>query len=258
MEILEALTNPSLEEAHELVERAIREKRVALLVGQCIVNYVGRAGSVLPQGERIVIMKPDGTLLVHRKDKREPVNWNPPKCKATAMLTKEGLQIFSHRPKPKETLLVLFKELKLATSFDLIDEEELYLVGSEKDLIEMVFNNPGLIEDGLRPIEREKMTRYGAIDLYCIDRDGNGVVVEFKRGRAELAGVSQLKRYVDEIREKHGKKVRGILVAPNIASSALKLLKEYGLEYVKISKPPTHTFEKIVTRDRSQKALKEF
>jgi hypothetical protein len=94
--------------------------------------------------------------------------------------------------------------------------------------------------------------------MYCIDRDGNGVVVEFKRGRAELAGVSQLKRYVDEIKEKHEKKVRGILVAPNIASSALKLLKEYGLEYVKISKPPTHTFEKIVTRDRSQKALKEF
>jgi RecB family endonuclease NucS len=70
--------------------------------------------------------------------------------------------------------------------------------------------------------------------------------------------VSQLKRYVDEIKEKHEKKVRGILVAPNITSSALKLLKEYGLEYVKISKPPTHTFEKIVTRDRRQKALKEF
>lgn len=249
---------PSLEEAHELIEQAIREKLVVCLVGQCIVNYVGRAGSVLPQGERIVIMKPDGTLLVHKKDKREPVNWNPPGCRATAKLTKEGLQIFSHRQKPKETLLVLFKELKLLATFDLVDEEELYLVGSEKDLIDMVFNNPGLIEDGLRPIEREKMTRYGAIDLYGIDRDGNGVVVEFKRGRAELAGVSQLKRYVDEIKEKHEKNVRGILVAPNITSSALKLLKEYGLEYVKISKPPTHTFERIITRDRSQKALREF
>lgn len=254
---MDTLTKPNLENAQELVERATREKHVVLLVGQCIVNYAGRAGSVLPQGERIVIMKPDGTLLVHRKDKREPVNWNPPGCKATAKLTKEGLQIFSHRQKPKETLLVLFKELKLAASFDLIDEEELYLVGSEKDLIEMVFNNPSMIEDGLRPIEREKMTRYGAIDLYGIDRDGNGVVVEFKRGRAELAGVSQLKRYVDEIKEKH-EIVRGVLVAPNITSSAMKLLKEYGLEYVKISKPPTHTFEKVVARDKSQKALKEF
>jgi RecB family endonuclease NucS len=47
---LEALTKPSLEEARELVERATREKLVVMLVGQCIVNYVGRAGSVLPQG----------------------------------------------------------------------------------------------------------------------------------------------------------------------------------------------------------------
>jgi hypothetical protein len=90
MKILEALTKPSLEEAYKLVEQATREKLVVLLVGQCIVNYVWRAGSVLPQGERIVIMKPDGTLLVHRKDKREPVNWNPPGCRATARLTKEG------------------------------------------------------------------------------------------------------------------------------------------------------------------------
>jgi RecB family endonuclease NucS len=255
---LKAFTKPSLEEAHELIQQAIREKIVALLVGQCIVNYFGRAGSVLPQGERIVIMKPDGTLLVHKKDKREPVNWNPPGCIATTKLTKEGLQIFSYRQKPKETLLVLFKELKLLATFDLVDEEDLYLVGSEKDLIDMVFNNPSLIEDGLKPIEREKMTRYGAIDLYCIDRDGNGVVMEFKRGRAELAGVSQLKRYVDEIKERYEKSVRGILVAPNITSSAMKLLKEYGLEYVRISKPPTHTFERVVTRDRGQKALREF
>jgi len=253
----EVLTSPSFELAEKLLGKAIRSGRTALLVGSCVVNYVGRAGSVLPEGERIVIIKPDGTLLVHRKEKREPVNWNPPGCEANVRLGKEGLQIISKRRRPKEVLLVLFSDIKLAASFELVDREELYLVGSERDLIDMIFENPGLIEDGFRPLEREKPTRYGTIDLYGVDRDGNGVVVEFKRGRAELAGVSQLERYVEELGGK-GKKVRGILVAPNITSSALKLLKDLGLEYVRIRKPPTHTFDKALTREGGQKELKEF
>ncbi|KUO40139.1 MAG: hypothetical protein AVW06_02825 [Hadesarchaea archaeon DG-33-1] len=253
----EALTSPSLELAERLLDKAIRDKRVALLVGSCIVNYVGRAGSVLPEGERIVILKPDGSLLVHRKKKREPVNWNPPGCTARVRLGKEGLQIISKRQRPKEVLLVLFKGLKLATSFELVDREELYLVGSERDLIDLMFENPSLIEDGFKPLEREKPTRYGMIDLYGTDRDGNGVVIEFKRGRAELAGVSQLERYVAELKEKGGK-VRGILVAPTITSGAFKLLKKCGLEYVRIRRPPTYTFERVLTREKAQRKLREF
>jgi len=150
----EVLTSPSFELAERLVGKAIRSSRTALLVGSCVVNYVGRAGSVLPEGERIVILKPDGTLLVHRKDKREPVNWNPPGCEANVRLGKEGLQIVSKRKRPKEVLLVLFKDIKLAASFELVDREELYLVGSERDLIDLIFDNPCLIEDGFRPLAR--------------------------------------------------------------------------------------------------------
>ena len=253
----EVLTRPSFELAEKLVSKAIRSGRTAILVGSCIVNYAGRAGSVLPEGERIVILKPDGALLVHRKEKREPVNWNPPGCEANVRLCKEGLQITSRRRRPKEVLLVLFKDLKLAASFELVDREELYLVGSERDLIDLIFENPSLIEDGFRPLEREKPTRYGMIDIYGTDREGNGVVVELKRGRAELSGVSQLERYVKELGGK-GKKVRGVLVAPNITSSALKLLKDLGLEYVRIRKPPTHTFDMALTREECQRELKEF
>jgi hypothetical protein len=254
---LQTLRKPSLKDAEDLLDRALRDQRVAVLVGSCIVNYTGRAGSVLPEGERIVILKPDGTLLVHQKEKREPVNWNPPGCRAKVRLGGEGLQILSKRVKPKESLLVLFKELKLATSFELVDEEELYLIGTEEDLIETVTRNPGLIEEGFRPLQREKSTRHGVIDLYGVDRDGNGVAVEFKRGRATLSGVSQLGRYVSELQKKINKKVRGVLVAPEITSSALRLLEKEGLEYIKIGKPPSHTFEKI-SYDKGQRRLKEF
>ena len=252
------LTSPSFEDAKELLAAAIRDKRLALLVGSCVVNYVGRAGSVLPEGERVVMLKPDGALLVHQKKKREPVNWNPPGCEASVRLGGEGLQLISKRKQPKEQLLVLFRDLKLAASFELVDREELYLVGSERDLVTMVFNEPSLIEPGFKPLEREKPTKYGMVDLYGVDRDGNGVAIEFKRGRAELAGISQLKRYVDELSRRLGKRVRGILVAPAITSSALKLLKEKQLEYVRIKKPPTYTFERVVTRERGQKGLREF
>ncbi|MQY68450.1 MAG: DUF91 domain-containing protein [Hadesarchaea archaeon] len=252
------MIGPSLEDTKELLAAAIRDKRLALLVGSCVVNYVGRAGSVLPEGERVVMLKPDGALLVHQKKKREPVNWNPPGCEASVRLSGKGLQLISKRERPKEQLLVLFKSLELAASFELVDREELHLVGSEQDLITMVFNEPSLIEPGFKPLEREKSTKYGMIDLYGVDRDGNGVAVEFKRGRAELASASQLKRYVDELSKRLGKRVKGILVAPAITSSALKLLNEKQLEYVRIRRPPTYTFERVVTRERGQKGLREF
>ena len=252
------MIGPSLEDAKELLAAAIRDKRLALLVGSCVVNYVGRAGSVLPEGERVVMLKPDGALLVHQRKKREPVNWNPPGCEASVRLGGKGLQLISKRSRPKEQLLVLFKNLEMAASFELVDKEELYLVGSERDLITLVFNEPSLIEPGLRPLEREKSTKYGMIDLYGVDRDGNGVAIEFKRRRAELASASQLKRYVDELSKTLGKRVRGILVAPSITSSALKLLNEKQLEYVRIRKPPTYTFERVVSRERGQKGISEF
>ena len=60
--------------------------------------------------------------------------------------------------------------------------------------------------------------------------------MEFKRSTAQLSGVSQLKRYVDYMSHRY-ENVRGILVAPDITSSALRLLKEYGFEYRKLRPP---------------------
>jgi RecB family endonuclease NucS len=51
---------------------------VLIVVGCCCVEYSGRARSTLGWGERIVIVKPDGSVLVHQRAGREPVNWQPP------------------------------------------------------------------------------------------------------------------------------------------------------------------------------------
>lgn len=226
-------------------------------MGSCVVNYQGRAGSVLPEGERIVIIKPDGTLLVHQKEKREPVNWNPPGCKASVEIGEEGLQIISKRSKPEEILLIVFDDLKIVSSFELIDEEELQLTGTEKDLVNSVLREPSLIEEGFQPKEREKPTKSGLVDLYGEDSEGNGMAIEFKRGKVTLSTVGQLGRYVKELQKKLKKDVRGIVVAPQITSGARNLLKKEEIEHVRIEEPPTHKFEEVIYDD-SQKSISEF
>jgi len=236
------LIEPSATDAEKVVREGLLRKDCIVLVGSCVVNYFGRASSILPRGERIVILKPDGTVLVHQKEKREPVNWNPPGCRASARAINGMLQITSVRTRPREVLVISFDLLKMVSRFNLHDEEELYLFGTESQMVEEVVKNPSLIEEGFRPITKELRTEYGMIDLYGVDRRGNVVVIEFKRGRAGLDAVSQLKRYVDELKkegcEKGGRVggVRGVLAAPGITESALKLLKELGLEYVKIER----------------------
>jgi len=60
--------------------RGLRERRGHLLeiLGECQVEYKGRARSQLSRGERLILLKPDGTLLVHTAQKAKPVNWMPP------------------------------------------------------------------------------------------------------------------------------------------------------------------------------------
>jgi len=74
------LENPSVKEAAEFVGEAVSERKVVVVVGNCWVDYRGRASSRLEAGERIVVVKEDGSVLVHRPVGYEPVNWQPAGC----------------------------------------------------------------------------------------------------------------------------------------------------------------------------------
>ena len=74
------------------------------------------------------------------------------------------------------------------------------------------------------------------MDVLGRDKDGNIVILELKRRRADLHAVSQLKRYVEAMREEY-ERVRGILVAPSLTSGARKLLEKEGLEFRKLAPP---------------------
>jgi len=70
------LENPRIdEETQRSIKEALAQRKLLLLVGNCWVNYKGRASSKLEPGERIVIIKEDGSVLVHRPCGYEAVNW---------------------------------------------------------------------------------------------------------------------------------------------------------------------------------------
>jgi len=235
------LDSPELSEVVKLIKEHSRT-HVIILYLNCKVIYDGRARSVLNYDNRIFISKPDGSLLIHSGTKREPINWQTPGCILTAKIEDDLLVIRSVRSNPRENVWIyspcVYTGLACKCS-----EDEFILWGSESEMVDEVMKNPSIIDDGFKPIRREVETPYGKIDLIGEDSSGNTVIIEFKRSTAQLQAVSQLKRYVDYYKAM-GKNVRGILVAPNITSSARKLLLEYGLEYRKL-KPKLSSLDNL-------------
>ena len=98
------LVKPQIHEAEEIVREAVSQRKTLLIVGNCWVHYRGRATSKLEPGERILIIKEDGSLLVHRSVGYEPVNWQPPGCLFQVKAEKDRLQIHALRKKPRESV----------------------------------------------------------------------------------------------------------------------------------------------------------
>lgn len=255
---MDFLKSPNPKKCKDLLDQKLHERETTLIiVGSCKVEYQGRAGSVLPEGERIIIMKPDGTLLVHQKESREPVNWNPPGCEAKPQIDDDKLQIISKRSSPKEVLFIEFQSIELIASFQLDDEADLQLMGSEEDLVRSVVENPDIIEEGFEVEEKNKKIKTGEVDLYGEDSEGKGVIIEFKRGKATSSAVWQLGRYVNELEKKIEKEIRGIVAAPNITAGAKTILEEQNLEFLRVEEIPTQSYEDVVY-DKSQKQIQEF
>lgn len=228
------------------------EKTMLLVMGECMVDYQGRAKSLLDWGERLIMIKQDGTVLVHQPVMREPVNWQPTGS-ITEFTTKNNQLILDCRHlKPPEKMQVTFRQLKMVTATSLVDRANLIIAGMEVDVVNHIVNNPAIIEEGLRIVKREKAVKTGSIDLYGIDKEHVPVVIEVKRSLATISSVQQLRMYVNDIKkDRKEPKVRGILCAPRIPDMVKKLLEEHQLEWREVER-------NVVLPDNKQKTLKEF
>ncbi|MCW4052878.1 MAG: endonuclease NucS [Candidatus Bathyarchaeota archaeon] len=226
------LKNPQVnEQIGELVKDSLAQRKTLLAIGNCWVTYRGRASSSLEPGERIVIIKEDGSLLVHRPTGFEAVNWQPPGCIFQSTVKDNVLIIKAIRRKPMESIHMHFDSIILIASARLKDTGMFSLHASEREMQKAILMQPSMLEAGFRSISFEKKVEPGFVDIYGIDKNGKFVVVEIKRGTASKASVLQLSRYVKAVQRIVNREVRGLLVAPRIAKGTQKLLFTLGLGF---------------------------
>lgn len=214
-----------------LSESKLRNACLSLYT-RCEVMYDGRASSELAAGDRFVLCKPDGSFIVHSETGCDPQNWMPP---GATISIQSGTQIMLtvNRTDPTELIQVTCDTIHHMSLMPMDDNAELDLKGSEADLQDYVYENPELIEQGFRAIEKEKETDAGPVDIWGNDKNGTPVVLELKRRQAGPGEVDQLRRYLDHI----DADVRGFLVAPSFSDRALNMLEAHELEYREIEPP---------------------
>jgi len=249
--ILEA---PTVEEAYRAVIGGTSKHRTVIISGNCWVDYQGRASSTLEPGERTVILKPDGSALVHRPTNYAPVNWQPPGSIFRTAIKDDNLSIRAFRMKENETLEVTFDRIIMVAVLDLRDSGAFYLHASEKDMQAAILFQPALLEEGFRPIKAEKSVEPGFIDIMGVDKDNVLTIVEIKRNPATTEAVLQLQKYMDVFKNDSTRRIRGILVAPELAKGAQGLLAKLGLEFKALS--PEVCAD--VLRRKKSKTLTEF
>ncbi|MBP1946261.1 endonuclease NucS [Methanobacterium petrolearium] len=238
--------NPDAERVLEIIIEGISKRAFITIMASCRVYYEGRATSRLELGDRIILIKSDGSFIIHQDRNLEPVNWQPPKTKVTANIHQGMVKLKGVRRNPSELLEVEILQTHLASYFIGEDSENLELAGYEADMGDLIFKDPEVIEKGFRPTSREYHTPQGFIDIMGKDQDGNITILELKSRKAGTNAVKQLRRYVDCFCD-HKEKVRGVLVAPSATDDALEMLEEQGMEFKALEAPRELKNNKVVT-----------
>jgi len=211
---------------------------VRLVVARCQIDYAGRLSAHLPMALRVLMLKADGSVLVHSDGgSYKPLNWMSPPCTVKEGKNDDGqvewvVTSRSTAKGPEDTLRILIEEILHDTSHELGVDPGLQKDGVEKHLQELLADHPATIAAGLTLVRREYPTAIGPVDLMCRDADGFSVAVEIKR-RGEIDGVEQLTRYLELLNREPllttKGPVRGIFAAQEIKPQARVLAEDRGI-----------------------------
>lgn len=227
-----------INEYKTLLADALKRNETVIITCKCEVKYSGRAESFLAEGDRILLIKSDSTLLVHQPTGNNPINYMKPNTSHDLVLEDGNLMLKARNQMQKESMDIKLKKIYFFNSYKLEDGQSILLTGTEEDMARMLYENPERIEKGFRPVSTEEQTAYGFIDVLGVDKDGVLTAVECKRYCADLAAVTQLRRYVEKLMVSKGiSKVRGILAAPKITPNALQMLTDWGYTFVAVNPP---------------------
>jgi RecB family endonuclease NucS len=149
-----------------------------------------------------------------------------------------NLILQSQNSSMQEYLDIRMTKVHFVNSHPLRDGQKIQIIGTEKDMSEMIYENPALISPDFKPLSMEEHTKYGFIDVFGHDSARNLVIVECKRYCADLSAVTQLRRYVEKMKRLRGTEaVKGVIAAPKITANALTMLEDWGFSFVAVEPP---------------------
>ncbi len=204
-----------------------------LIVARCEVKYTGRLTAYLPESVRLLMLKADGSVLVHADaGGYRPLNWMTP----PTVLEDEGelLVVRKRAGRSEDRLEIRLLEVLSDVSHDMGEAAGLQKDGIERDLQLLLADRPEQLEEGLRLVKREWATDVGPVDLMCRDAGDEWVAVEIKRV-GTIDAVEQLSRYLDCIRVDSARAAcRGVLAAQTVKPQAVALADSRGIACVEV------------------------
>ena len=203
-----------------------------LIVARCEVTYSGRLNAFLPESTRLLMLKDDGSVLVHADaGGYKPLNWMTP---PTVVEEADGV-IVVRKLKGDDRLDITLHEV-ISDSDHTMDEDAARLEkdGVERDLQELLADAPGWCGEGFRLVRREWPTDIGPVDLMCRDDEDGWVAVEIKRV-GTIDAVEQLARYLERIRlDPALSDCAGVLAAQRFRPQALTLAESRAIRCVEV------------------------
>lgn len=202
-----------------------------LVVTRCTVDYQGRLSAHLPEAVRVVMVKADGSVLVHADGgSYKPLNWMSPPCRISESISAEvedGSLVWTVENKAGERLTITLHEVLHDSEHELGTDPGLVKDGVEAHLQKLLAEHAQTF--GWTLVRREYPTAIGPVDLLCRDAQGTSVAIEVKR-RGEIDGVEQLTRYLELLnRDPLLAPVAGVLAAQEIKPQARTLAQDRGI-----------------------------
>ena len=199
-----------------------------LIVARCEVLYTGRLTAVLPEALRLLMVKSDGSVMVHADTGGfKPSNW----MTAPTVIEEEPGLMVVRKKAGEDRLEIRIAEVISDVAHDMGEAAALEKEGVERELQELLAEAP---PEGLRLVRREWPTDIGPVDLMCRDGEDEFVAVEIKRV-GTIEAVEQLTRYLERICEEPGMaRCRGVLAAGAIKPQARSLAESRGIACVEV------------------------
>jgi endonuclease len=201
---------------------------VRLVIARCSVDYVGRLTAHLPLATRLLLLKADGSVLVHADGgSYKPLNWMSPPCRLEL-----ADPVWTVTNKAGEQLVITIDQVLHDSTHDLGVDPGLVKDGVEAHLQQLLAEHIHTLGDGYRLVRREYPTAIGPVDILARDPGGVTIAVEIKR-RGEIDGVEQLSRYLELLnRDPLLAPVRGVFAAQEIKPQARVVARDRGISCV--------------------------